>query len=174
MSNPFSTKELAARIKALMRRSDVPESDLIETSGIQIDLGNHRLIFRGANIHIWPTAYRLLVHLLDRILGRSSHIEIRTFDVHILRLRKNTRAHWSGRNNPDRAQCGLSLHAGLLTRLGSARRLTQVRYSLASFQTAVCTEHIADVLPAAPVLNSLLPPLHRRAAFTFWKGDRIV
>ena len=174
MSKPFSTKELAARIKALMRRSGVPESDLLEACGIQIDLGSHRLIIQGTNIHIGPTEYRLLVQLLDHIWGRSSYIEIRTVDVHMLRLRKKTRAYWSGRNDPDRAQRGLSLHAGLLTRLGSAKTLTQVRYSLASFKTAVCTEHIADVLPAAPVLNSVLPPLHPSAAFTFWKGDRIV
>ena len=93
MSKPFSTKELAARIKALMRRSGVPESDLLEACGIQIDLGSHRLIIQGTNIHIDPTEYRLLVQLLDHIWGRSSYIEIRTVDVHLLRLRKNTRAY---------------------------------------------------------------------------------
>jgi DNA-binding response OmpR family regulator len=46
--------------------------------------------------------------LLDHIWGRSSYIEIRTVDVHVLRLRKNTRAYWSGRSDPDRAQRGLS------------------------------------------------------------------
>ena len=91
MSKPFSTKELAARIKALMRRSGVPESDLLEACGIQIDLGSHRLIIQGTNIHIGPTEYRLQVQLLDHIWGRSSYIEIRTVDVHVLRLRKNTR-----------------------------------------------------------------------------------
>ena len=171
---PFSTKELTACIKALMRRSSLQESDSIEACGKRIDSGSHRLIIQGTKSHIDPTECRLMVHLLDLIWGRSSYIEIRTFNAHILRLRKNTLAHWSGRNDPDRAQCGLSLHAGLLIRLGSAQTLTQVRCSLASLQTAVCAEHIADVLPAAPVLNSVRPALHQCAAFSFWKGERIV
>ena len=134
----FSTKELAACITALMRRSGVQKSDFIKACGKRIDLGSHRLIIQGTKSHIDPTECRLMVHLLDLIWGLSSCIEIRTLDVHILRLRKNTLAHWSGRNDPDRAQCGLSLHAGLLVRLGLAKTLTQVRYSLVSFQTAVC------------------------------------
>ena len=101
MSKPFSPKELVARIKALMRRSGVPEDELIEACGIQIDLGSHRLTVKGTNVNIGPTEYRLLEllmrnpdrvferdQLLDRIWGRSSYIEIRTVDVHILRLRK--------------------------------------------------------------------------------------
>ena len=101
MSKPFSPKELIARIKALMRRSGVPEDELIEVSGIQIDLSSHRLIIQGQNVNIGPTEYRLLEllmrhpdrvferdQLLDRIWGRITYIEIRTVDVHILRLRK--------------------------------------------------------------------------------------
>ena len=101
MSKPFSPKELIARIKALMRRSGVPEDELIEATGIQIDLSSHRLIIQGQNVNIGPTEYRLLEllmrhpdsvferdQLLDRIWGRSTYIEIRTVDVHILRLRK--------------------------------------------------------------------------------------
>jgi two-component system phosphate regulon response regulator PhoB len=101
MSKPFSPKELIARIKALMRRSGLPEDELIEACGIQIDLGSHRLVIQGTNVNIGPTEYRLLEllmrnpdrvferdQLLDRIWGRSSYIEIRTVDVHILRLRK--------------------------------------------------------------------------------------
>ena len=61
-----------------MRRSGVPESDLLEACGIQIDLGSHRLIIQGTNIHIGPTEYRLLVQLLDHIWGRSSYIERNT------------------------------------------------------------------------------------------------
>lgn len=101
MSKPFSPKELIARIKALMRRSGVPEDELIEATGIQIDLSSHRLIIQGQNVNIGPTEYRLLEllmrhpdrvferdQLLDRIWGRITYIEIRTVDVHILRLRK--------------------------------------------------------------------------------------
>ena len=101
MSKPFSPKELVARIKALLRRSGAPEDDLIEASGIRIDLVSHRVTIKGVDINIGPTEYRLLEllmrnpdrvferdQLLDRVWGRSSYIETRTVDVHVLRLRK--------------------------------------------------------------------------------------
>lgn len=101
MSKPFSPRELIARIKALLRRSGAPEDDILEDSGIRIDLASHRVSIGGETIHIGPTEYRLLElfmrnpdrvferdHLLDRVWGRSSYIETRTVDVHILRLRK--------------------------------------------------------------------------------------
>jgi len=101
MSKPFSPRELVARIKALLRRSGAPKDDLLEDSGIRIDLTSHRVSISGEPIHIGPTEYRLLElfmrnpdrvferdQLLDRVWGRSSYIETRTVDVHILRLRK--------------------------------------------------------------------------------------
>ena len=101
MSKPFSPKQLVARIKALLRRSGAPENDVLEASGIRIDLVSHRLTIEGKNINIGPTEYRLLEllmrnpdrvferdQLLDRVWGRSSYIETRTVDVHVLRLRK--------------------------------------------------------------------------------------
>ena len=101
MSKPFSPKELVARIKALLRRSGAPEDDLIEASGIRIDLVSHRVTIKGVDINIGPTEYRLLEllmrnpdrvferdQLLDRVWGRSSYIETRTVDVHVLRPRK--------------------------------------------------------------------------------------
>lgn len=106
MSKPFSPKELVARIKALLRRSGTPEGNVIETSEMCIDLDSHRLTIRGKNIDIGPTEYRLLEllmrnpdrvferdQLLDRVWGRSSYIETRTVDVHILRLRKILKPH---------------------------------------------------------------------------------
>ena len=101
MSKPFSPRELVARIKALLRRTSVPEDDTVESSGIRIDLVSHRVTIAGTDINIGPTEYRLLEllmrnpdrvferdQLLDRVWGRSTYIETRTVDVHILRLRK--------------------------------------------------------------------------------------
>ncbi len=101
MSKPFSPKELVARIKALLRRSGAPTDDLLEASGIRIDLVSHRVTIDGVDINIGPTEYRLLEllmrnpdrvferdQLLDRVWGRSRYIETRTVDVHVLRLRK--------------------------------------------------------------------------------------
>ena len=101
MSKPFSPRELVARIKALLRRTGAPEDDTVESSGIRIDLVSHRVTIAGTDINIGPTEYRLLEllmrnpdrvferdQLLDRVWGRSTYIETRTVDVHILRLRK--------------------------------------------------------------------------------------
>ena len=101
MSKPFSPKELVARIRALLRRSGAPEDDLLEASGIRIDLSSHQVTIQGVDVNIGPTEYRMLElflrnpnrvferdQLLDRVWGRSSYIETRTVDVHVLRLRK--------------------------------------------------------------------------------------
>ena len=99
MSKPFLPKELVARIKVLLHRSRAPENDVLKASGIRIDLVSHRLTIEGQNINMSPTEYRLLEllmrnpdrmferdQLLDRVWGRSSYIETRTVDVHVLRL----------------------------------------------------------------------------------------
>ena len=101
MSKPFSPKELIVRIKALLRRAGTPDDNVIQAGELQINLDSHRLTIQGKNIDIGPTEYRLLEllmrnpdrvferdQLLDRVWGRSSYIETRTVDVHILRLRK--------------------------------------------------------------------------------------
>lgn len=101
MSKPFSPKELIVRIKALLRRAGTPDDNVIQAGELQMNLDSHRLTIQGKNIDIGPTEYRLLEllmrnpdrvferdQLLDRVWGRSSYIETRTVDVHILRLRK--------------------------------------------------------------------------------------
>ena len=106
MSKPFSPRELVARIKALLRRAGVPDDEVIEASGISMELNSHRVTINGEAVNIGPTEYRLLEllmrnpdrvferdQLLDRVWGRSSYIETRTVDVHILRLRKVLKPH---------------------------------------------------------------------------------
>ncbi len=98
---PFSPKELVARIRALLRRTDVPENSIIEIGGIRLDLENHRAEIDGAELPLGPTEFRLLTlfmrnpdrafqrsALLDRVWGRSVYIEERTVDVHVMRVRK--------------------------------------------------------------------------------------
>lgn len=99
---PFSTRELIARIKAVLRRSQGADSaGTIELGGLKLDGSAHR-VFAGAEpVAIGPTEYRLLhffmthpervysrAQLLDQVWGGSVYVEERTVDVHIRRLRK--------------------------------------------------------------------------------------
>jgi len=99
---PFSTPELLARVRALLRRAQPGLlEDIIRQGDIEIDVKAFR-VKRGANdIHLGPTEFRLLDHfmrhpgrvfsreqLLDAVWGRDVYVEARTVDVHIGRLRK--------------------------------------------------------------------------------------
>ncbi len=102
MTKPVSLKELDARIKALIRRSQGLSVDKTITRGpMVIDLENNALEINNANVDIGQTEFRLLhyfmrkperIHsrtqLLDQVWGQSTFIDERTVDVHILRLRK--------------------------------------------------------------------------------------
>ena len=101
LTKPFSPKELVARVKALIRRTGLPEDGHIIVQGLDLDINAHRLTINGDPVTIGPTEFSLLellmsnpnrafgrAQLLDRIWGRSVYVEERTVDVHILRLRK--------------------------------------------------------------------------------------
>jgi two-component system phosphate regulon response regulator PhoB len=102
VTKPFSTRELVARIKAVLRRSGrMGKTARIDVGGIVIDTEEHRVAIEQAAVNLSPTEYRLLEfflthpdkvysrnQLLDQVWGRSTYIEERTVDVHIRRLRK--------------------------------------------------------------------------------------
>jgi two-component system phosphate regulon response regulator PhoB len=102
VTKPFSTRELVARIKAVLRRSGrLGKSGRIDVGGIVIDTEEHRVAIEQSAVSLSPTEYRLLEfflthpdkvysrnQLLDQVWGRSTYIEERTVDVHIRRLRK--------------------------------------------------------------------------------------
>ena len=100
ITKPFSPRELLARVKALLRRSETGKQ---YPRGVlnKLNLDSHRITINGEHVHTGPTEYRLLEllmrnpdrafernQLLDRVWGRSVYVEERTVDVHILRLRK--------------------------------------------------------------------------------------
>jgi two-component system phosphate regulon response regulator PhoB len=99
---PFSTRELIARIKAVLRRSHGEDSaGVIELGGLRLDGLAHRVFAGEQQITVGPTEYRLLhffmthaervysrAQLLDHVWGGSVYVEERTVDVHIRRLRK--------------------------------------------------------------------------------------
>ncbi|MBR71987.1 MAG: phosphate regulon transcriptional regulatory protein PhoB [Rhodospirillaceae bacterium] len=100
---PFSTNELLARIRAVLRRLRPAFSEnTLKFSDIEMDLVAHRVMRNGVHIRLGPTEFRLLRHfmehpkrvftreqLLDQVWGHEVFIESRTVDVHIRRLRKS-------------------------------------------------------------------------------------
>lgn len=103
ISKPFSIDLLLARIRALLRRSGAtPPKGTLKYHDITMDLAAHRVNRGGRNVHLGPTEFRLLeffmLHpgrvfsreeLLDAVWGPDIHVEPRTVDVHIRRLRKS-------------------------------------------------------------------------------------
>lgn len=101
VTKPFSPRELAARIKAVLRRQKPQATeDAVEIDGLRLDPATHRVTARGAAVMLGPTEFRLLhffmthaerVHsraqLLDKVWGDHVFVEERTVDVHIRRLR---------------------------------------------------------------------------------------
>jgi two-component system, OmpR family, phosphate regulon response regulator PhoB len=102
LTKPFSTSELLARIRAVLRRK-APEAldTLVDVDGLQLDPATRRVSREEREVKVGPTEFRLLhffmthperVHsrsqLLDRVWGDHVFIEERTVDVHIKRLRE--------------------------------------------------------------------------------------
>ncbi len=99
---PFSTPELMARVRAMLRRAR-PElvSSLLKAGDLEIDRETHRVRRSGREIHLGPPEYRLLEflmqspgrdysreQLLDGVWGMDVYVDERTVDVHVGRLRK--------------------------------------------------------------------------------------
>jgi len=102
ITKPFSTQELLARIRAVLRRR-APESvnDSVTVGALVLDAGTHRISFQNQELKLGPTEFKLLhylmkhaerVHsrssLLDKVWGDHVFIEERTVDVHVKRLRE--------------------------------------------------------------------------------------
>ena len=103
ITKPFSIDTLLARMRALLRRSGtVPAKGQLAFHDLALDLSAHRVQRNGRPIHLGPTEFRLLEffmqhprrvfsreELLDAVWGLDIHVEPRTVDVHIRRLRKS-------------------------------------------------------------------------------------
>ncbi len=102
VTKPFSITELMARIKALLRRSrPTRDAEVLRYADLELDTVRHRVIRNGRPVHLGPTEFRLLrflmerpgrvysrEQLLDSVWGHDIHVELRTVDVHIRRLRR--------------------------------------------------------------------------------------
>ena len=103
---PFSPNELIARIHAVLRRAGaVAGGAPLKSGDLTMDLQTHTVTRGGRDIALGPTEFRLLhtlmAHpgtvfsrdeLLERVWGGDIHVETRTVDVHIRRLRKTLNA----------------------------------------------------------------------------------
>ncbi len=102
ITKPFSTQELMARIRAILRRR-APEqtAEALSVGALALDGATHRVTWQGGDLKVGPTEFKLLrylmahperVHsrgqLLDKVWGDHVFIEERTVDVHIKRLRE--------------------------------------------------------------------------------------
>jgi two-component system phosphate regulon response regulator PhoB len=102
LTKPFSTQELMARIRAVLRRK-APDAldDAVEVARLRLDPATRRVSAGDRELKMGPTEFRLLhflmthperVHsraqLLDRVWGDHVFIEERTVDVHVKRLRE--------------------------------------------------------------------------------------
>jgi two-component system phosphate regulon response regulator PhoB len=111
VTKPFSPTELVSRVRALLRRSRPSlAAERLEFADLVMDLAAHRVRRGDRDIHLGPTEFRLLRHLLEHpgrvfsreqllnaVWGSEVYVEPRTVDVHIRRLRLAV----NGRDEPD-------------------------------------------------------------------------
>ncbi len=114
MMKPFDSKELVARVKAVLRRfqpvkvasSTIPATKCVEYPDLTINLSNYSVIYNGNQIDMPPKELELLYflasspnqvftreQLLDHIWGYEYIGDTRTVDVHVKRLREKIKDH---------------------------------------------------------------------------------
>ncbi|MBL8370019.1 MAG: phosphate regulon transcriptional regulator PhoB [Burkholderiaceae bacterium] len=103
ITKPFSTKEMLARIRAVLRRRTPEQAgEALSVGDLVLDPATYRVSWQGQPLKLGPTEFKLLqylmthverVHsrgqLLDRVWGDHVFIEERTVDVHVKRLRES-------------------------------------------------------------------------------------
>ena len=69
ITKPFSPKELVSRLKAVLRRvempSPAPKTEIRVDDNLSIDFSRRKVVVRGQEVHLRPTEYRLLYHLVS-------------------------------------------------------------------------------------------------------------
>jgi two-component system response regulator MtrA len=100
MVKPFKPKELVARVRARLRRSDEPVPELLELGDLTIDVAGHSVRRDGGPIGLTPLEFDLLVALarkpwqvftrevlLEQVWGYRHAADTRLVNVHVQRLR---------------------------------------------------------------------------------------
>lgn len=103
VTKPFSPRELALRIKTILRRTagNLAPSEIIKHGDLVVNLAKHAATFKGAPIDLTATEFKLLTLLLERrgrvqtrdrlltdVWGYEGDVDTRTVDTHVRRLRE--------------------------------------------------------------------------------------
>jgi DNA-binding response OmpR family regulator len=105
LAKPFSTRELIARVRAMLRRgaraTDAVPHGVIESDGLRVDVSRHRVERDGVDVQLKPKEFDLLVFLMshpDQVFGRDQLLsqvwgfdyagDSRTVDTHVKTLRE--------------------------------------------------------------------------------------
>ena len=102
VTKPFSPRELTARVRAVLRRSEkqTASQEILRLGGIELDWSGRTTMVNGQSVELTPTEFSLLgtlmgspgrvfsrLELLDRLQGTAYEGYERTIDVHIRNLR---------------------------------------------------------------------------------------
>jgi len=104
LAKPFSTRELVARVRALLRRTRptvAPVGERLESAGLLLDAGRHRVTLEGSEIALKPKEFDLLAFFMGhpgQVFGREQLLasvwgydfagDSRTVDTHVKTLRE--------------------------------------------------------------------------------------
>ena len=100
ITQPFSPREVVARVRAVLRRGTREATDLVRAGDLTIDLRAHEVSLQGRRVELTPTEFRLLeilaghpnqvftrMQLIDRVQGHAFDGYERTVDAHVKNLR---------------------------------------------------------------------------------------
>jgi two-component system, OmpR family, response regulator RegX3 len=106
VTKPFSMRELMSRVRANLRRAEMPlvqgeREEMLEGGPVQIDVPRHEVRVRGEQVAFPPKEFELLElflrrkgrlltrdHLIDEVWGSDYFGDTKTLDVHVKRIRK--------------------------------------------------------------------------------------
>ena len=105
LTKPFSLRELAIRVKAILRRVErieaAPSSDPIEKDGLSVDPARRKVTVDGAEVHLTPLEFEILLalvrepgvvftreQLMDSVWGYRDYAGGRVVDSHVARIRR--------------------------------------------------------------------------------------
>ncbi|WP_199734791.1 MtrAB system response regulator MtrA [Cellulomonas sp. PhB143] len=128
VSKPFKPKELVARIRTRLRRTDEPAQEVLTVGDIEVDVPGHRVARDGEQISLTPLEFDLLVALarkpwqvftrevlLEKVWGYRHAADTRLVNVHVQRLRSKIE------HDPENPEIVLTVR-GVGYKAGSPRR----------------------------------------------------